>query len=91
MQTDRPTPADCRALRATLRASRTEIRERTRSGDRPGGYREDRISRVLNEKEASQPLVDSVWAALCEIRDERRARGSEIRAGGPLVAVDAPQ
>lgn len=82
MQPELPTTAQCRALRAELNVSNTEIREHTKSEGRPSGYREDRIARVLNEGETSQPLVDTVYAALIEIRDERRA------AAGDRAAMD---
>lgn len=83
------TPAACRALRGELRVSNSEIRERTRTDDRPDGYHETRIARVLNGGESSQPLLDAVFAALGEIRDEQRAAAGDRAAMARLDGTAA--
>ena len=63
-------PATIRALRAELDVTNAEITERT-------GYAASTISRAMrsdkNADRRSQPAIDRIHAALCEIRDERLA------------------
>ena len=71
-----PNRHQVRGLRAELNVSNDELSRRTKwtrtdrhRGER--GYGDDRIARVLNGGEKSQPLLNAVYAALRDIRDER--------------------